>query len=113
MQGGSSYNNIEEMKEKEFLNDNHLIEKTSHDEKIEDVNAKIEGHQNSQESMSEGETEIENINIYEQPPFTHEDEEDLVGTSPINLPDPSLFSDIHDNDMWEGVPNNSGNYYGN
>ena len=61
---------------------------------IEDVIAKIEGHQNYRESMSEGETEIENINIYEQPPFINEDEEDLVGTSHINLPDPSLFLDI-------------------
>ena len=28
-------------------------------------------------------------------------EEDDIGTSPINLPDPSLFSDIHENDVDE------------
>lgn len=28
-----------------------------------------------------------------------DDDDDLVGTSPINLPDPSLFSDYHENDM--------------
>ena len=27
------------------------------------------------------------------------DDEDDIGASPINLPDPSLFSDYHDNDM--------------
>ena len=28
-----------------------------------------------------------------------DDDDDLVGTSPINLPDPSLFSDYHENDI--------------
>ena len=28
-----------------------------------------------------------------------DEEEDLVGTSPINLPDPSLFSDFPENDL--------------
>jgi hypothetical protein len=29
-----------------------------------------------------------------------DEDDDLVGTSPINLPDPSLFSeDYHENDM--------------
>ena len=28
-----------------------------------------------------------------------DDDDDLVGTSPINLPDPSLFLDDHENDM--------------
>lgn len=29
------------------------------------------------------------------------DEEDDIGTSPINLPDPSLFSDFHENETGE------------
>jgi hypothetical protein len=28
-----------------------------------------------------------------------DDDDDLVGTSPINLPDPSLFLDEHEHDM--------------
>jgi len=39
-----------------------------------------------------------------------DDDDDLVGTSPINLPDPSLFSDYHENDIvtnGDNVPGDS------
>lgn len=39
-----------------------------------------------------------------------DDDDDLVGTSPINLPDPSLFSDYHENDIGvngEQIPGDS------
>ena len=29
------------------------------------------------------------------------DDEDDIGTSPINLPDPSMFSDFHENELQE------------
>jgi hypothetical protein len=37
--------------------------------------------------------------MYEDQQQYLDDDDDLVGTSPINLPDPSLFSDYHENDM--------------
>ena len=36
-----------------------------------------------------------------------DDDDDLVGASPINLPDPSLFSDYHENDNGDQVPGDS------
>ena len=36
------------------------------------------------------------------------DEEDYIGTSPINLPDPSLFSDFHEGETGEENFDNSG-----
>jgi hypothetical protein len=35
--------------------------------------------------------------LNEENDFNQEDDD--FGTSPINLPDPSLFSDLHDNDV--------------
>ena len=42
-----------------------------------------------------------------------DDDDDLVGTSPINLPDPSLFSDDHENDNFrESIQGDSVNRAG-
>lgn len=36
------------------------------------------------------------------------DDDDDIGTSPINLPDPSLFSDFHENDMGDSGVDSQG-----
>ena len=51
--------------------------------------------------------------MYFQDPQFIDDDDDLVGTSPINLPDPSLFSDYHENEnIGESVPGDSVNRAG-
>ena len=41
-----------------------------------------------------------------------DEEDDLIGNQPINLPDPSLFSDLHDNELeGEGNHCNHGKFY--
>jgi hypothetical protein len=51
--------------------------------------------------------------MYFEDPQYMDDDDDLVGTSPINLPDPSLFSDYHENDnIGETIQSESGNRAG-
>ena len=40
----------------------------------------------------------DNMMIKGSSPQCLEDDDDQIGTNPINLPDPSLFSDFHENE---------------